>query len=131
MQELYDDERNLIEIIRSFNFLREYGYCEKELSIGHREYPTIIYVNPRSKMKVSILGTENSWSIIVERWRPVSLRRGSFAFDVSDFFNVFNSSMIKGRKYSLKAQAEFIQHHLMPVIKGEMWIHELIKECKK
>jgi len=130
MEELNDDERSVIEIIRSFNFLRKYGYREKELSIDHREYPTIIYVNAILKRKVIILGRESSWSIIIERNRPFALKTKSYAIDISDYYNTFGSSMLKGKNYTLKSQAEFIQQHLMPLIKGEIWIDELIKQRK-
>lgn len=128
MEELNDDERNLIEIIRSFSFLRQYGYRENELSIGHREYPTVIFVNAISKRKVRILGSECSWSIIIERARPFSLITESYAIDISNYYSTFGSSMIKGKNYTLKSQAEFIQQYLIPVIKGEMWIDEMIKK---
>ena len=130
MEEINDDERNLIEIIRSFNFLRKYGYHERELSIGHREYPTIIYVNSILKRKVKILGSESSWSIIIERDRFFSLKSESYAIDISNYYNTFGCSMIKGKNYTLKSQAEFVQQHLMPIIKGEIWINELIKQRK-
>jgi hypothetical protein len=34
--------------------------------------------------------------------------------------------MHKNGAYTLTAQAKFIQGHLMPIIRGELWIDELL-----
>ena len=131
IEELNGDERALIEIIRAFKFLRLENYDEKELSIGRRSNPSIIYCNLRANRIVKVLGDESqSWVIVIQRKKLIDLKKDDSFFDISDYYKTFGGSMLKGKNYTLKSQAEFIQKYLMPVIKGEMWIDELIKQKK-
>ncbi len=122
-------ERGLIEIIRAFKFLRQVAYHETEISIAGRSNPSVIYKCLTKNRIVRIIGDESpSWAIIIQRKRLFGLKQSDFLFEISDYYNLFGSGMVKGRSYTLKSQAEFIQQHLMPVIKGEVWIDELIKQ---
>lgn len=129
IEELNGDERALIEIIRAFKFLRQENYDEKELCIGRRSNPSIIYYNYKVNRIVKVLGDETqSWAIVIQRKKLFDLNKDDSFFDISDYYNTFGTSMMKGRNYTLKTQADFIQKYLMPVIKGEIWIDELIKQ---
>lgn len=132
IKELNNKEKAIIEIVRAFNFLDMLDYHVKELIMGGRENPSIVYHNRMANRLIRIIGNECfMWSIIVQRTKIVSFKKESFVFDISDYYSSFNCAMIKGRNYTLKTQAEFIQQYLMPVIKGEIWIDELIKQKKE
>lgn len=122
-------ERGLIEILRAFNFLFDNYYHGKEFFLGGRGNPSIVFYNWHIKQTISVVGDESqSWSIIIQRRSFFTFKKKSVVFDISDYYNTFDGSMIKGKNYTLKSQAEFIQKNLMPVIKGEMWVDELIKQ---
>ena len=55
--ELNYQERGLIEIIRAFKFLRQESYHEKEISIGGRSNPSIIYYSSKANRAIKILGS--------------------------------------------------------------------------
>lgn len=130
-KELNGDEIALIEIIRAFNFLCKEHYSEKEISIGRRSNPSIIYNNLRANRIVKVLGDESeSWTIVIQRRRFFDFKKADSFFDISDYYDIFGSGMVKGRNYTLKSQVDFIQQHLMPIIKGEIWIDKLIKQRK-
>lgn len=126
--ELYESEQCLIDILRNFEFLRRYSYKEYELSYFVRAYPSISFKNSKTNQIISIIGsdlgsTDIQYNISIERRKLFS----SKVFAVEDCYSIFGSSMMKGKIYSLKSQAEFMQQHLLPIIKGEMWLDELRK----
>ena len=125
--ELNFREEALIEILRSFNFLSKEGYEAKEFSLEGRGLPSVVYYNYLTGRKIHVIGDENPWSIVIERKKLFAFRKDSSAFEISDYFKYFNCSLMKGRNYSLKSLADFMKQHLMPVIRGEVWIDELIK----
>ena len=128
IDDLNYQEAGLIEIIRTFMFLRQEGYYEKEITIGGRELPSVIYHNHLINRTIHILGNEKHWSILIERKRLFAFNKASYVFDISDYFKYFNCSFMKGKNYSLKSLADFMKQHLMPVIRGEVWINELINK---
>ena len=127
---LNHQEAGLIEIIRTFNFLRQEGYYEKEITIAGRDLPSVVYHNHIRNRIIRIIGNEKNWSIIIERKRLIAFSKTSYVFDISDYFKNFNCSLIKGKNYSLKSLADFMKQHLMPVIRGDVWINELINKNK-
>ncbi len=132
IRELDYQEFGLIEIIRNFKFLRQENYNEREITIGGRSNPSIIYSNLRANRIVKVLGDESqSWTIVIQRRKLFDFKKDDSFFDISDYYKTFGGSMVKGKNYTLKSQVDFIQQYLMPVIKGEMWIDELIKQKKK
>ncbi|MCB8963532.1 MAG: hypothetical protein H6536_00645 [Bacteroidales bacterium] len=124
-------EKGLIEILRTFKFLKQLNYQEEEIRIGGRGNPSIIYYNRSENRILKILGDESeSWSIVIQRRRLIDLNKSDSFFDISDYYHHFDGEMFKGKNYSLMSQAMFIQHYLMPVIKGEIWINELISPVR-
>lgn len=129
IEELNYQERSLIEILRSFEFVKEYGYKAHYFSYYIKAFPSVHFKNNQLNQTIRIVGsdygsTENNYIIIIEKRSIFSYK----VFDISDYYNTFGSSMLKSKNYSLKSQVAFIQQYLMPVIKGEMWIDELIKK---
>lgn len=130
--ELNEREKYLLEILRFFEFVKEYRYREYKFLYYINAYPSVHFKNYQLNQVLSIIGsdygsTENGYSIIIEKLSFFSYK----VLSISDYYETFGSGMIKGRNYTLKSQAEFVQQHLMPVIKGEMWIDELIKQRGK
>ena len=130
IDELNYKERALIEILRSFSFLANISYYGKEFSIGGRSNPSVVFYNTKINRIVKVLGDESqSFSIVIQRKKLFDFKK-LIPFDISDYYKTFGGSMVKGKNYTLKSQVDFIQQYLMPVIKGEMWIDELIKQRK-
>jgi hypothetical protein len=128
LEELNYQERALIEILRAFEFLHNESYHAKEISFGSRSNPSVIYYNYIKNMKLHVIGDESqSWSVTVQREKNNLLRKETNVFNISDIYKYFNNGLIKGRNYSLKTQTDFIRKYLMPVIRGEIWIDELVK----
>ena len=129
IDELDYQESGLIEILRAFKFLLKENYHIKGISIGGRSNPSIIYCNTIKNRFVKIIGDESqSWSIVLQRRKLFDFNKADSFFEISDYYTTFGSAMLKGKNYTLKSQAEFVQEHLMPVIKGETWIDKLIKQ---
>lgn len=126
---LYPQEKDLISIIRNFDFLRvNYGYSLNEICYGGREKPSLVYKNYVNNIRVHIIGGESSYSVQIQRRKIIAFKTKNWVFDISDYYKYFDCGLIKGRNYTLKTQTDFIQKHLMLVIKGEMWIDDLIKK---
>ena len=120
-------EKGLIEILRAFKFLRQENYHEKEIAVDGRSNPSIVYYNWSKNRIIKILGDESqSWTIVIQRKKFFDIKKADSFFDISDYYKTFGGSMIKGKNYSLKSQVEFIQQYLMPIVRGEIWIDELI-----
>src|SRR5574344_911502 len=110
IEELNNQEKRLIEILRSFEFLKEYGYKEHSFSFYIKAFPSVYFKNNQFNQTIEIIGsdfgsTENNYSIIIEKRSLFSYK----VIDISDYYNTFGSSMLKGRNYTLKSQVDFIQ----------------------
>jgi len=126
--DLNEREKALIEIFRNFEFVKDYGYREYNFLYFVRAHPSMSFRNKKLNQILHIIGSDygstgNDYSIIIEKRSVFSNKR----INISDYYKYFNCSLTKGRNYSLKSQVDFIKQHLMPVIKGEVWIDELIK----
>ncbi|MGG7035116.1 MAG: hypothetical protein ACI7YS_07980 [Flavobacterium sp.] len=127
VNELNYKERGLIEILRTFSFLHQENYTEKEVSLGGRDNPSVIYHNWIKDIVVKIIGDESqSWTVVIQRKKLFVFGKDTVAFDISDYYELLGSGMVQGRNYTLKSQADFIQTYLMPVIRGEKWIDEIV-----
>jgi hypothetical protein len=126
-QQLTETETGLIDINRAFWFLRKEGFVEKELCLPGRELPTVVYHAPVKRMAIRIMGNEQlPWTITIERRFGRFLWERRRLIDISDHYANFGASMHKNGAYTLSAQANFIQSHLMPIIRGELWIGDLL-----
>jgi len=136
-------EEALIRMIRNLSFLKDINYHEKEMSLGGRDCPTITFHNKEANRIVYVIGNEiineirdeigkqePSWEIVIQRKRKLYIRRESIVFNISNYYSTFESTMKSKRYYPLETQVEFIKNHLIPVLKGEKWIDELIKQKK-
>lgn len=126
--ELSYSEELLIDILRNFEFLRNYGYHPVEIAYWTRAYPSVYFENYSLKQRLSVIGsdldTNSKYTICIEKRRVFSYK----VLTVNKIYSLFENERIKDENYTLKLQAEFIQQHLIPIIKGDMWIDELIKD---
>jgi hypothetical protein len=126
IMEFNEREKSLIEILRNFGFIKEYGYKEYKFLYYVNAYPSVYFKNYQLNQILSIIGSDfgsngNEYSIIIERRSIFSYK----VIDVSDYYGTFGTTMIKGKNYSLKSQAEFVQMNLIPILKGKIWVDEL------
>ena len=135
MDEVNSEETDFLEINRTFNFMFEEGYHGQAYSIGGRE-PGITLQNGVKNRIVNIFWSESGFlDVTISRKKILALRKQDTFFSIRDFYKYFNSEYLLfntpiGTSNQLKQIAEFIERHLMPVIRGEIWIDELIKERK-
>lgn len=123
--ELSEQEKSLLEILRNFGFLTQYGYVECEFSFFIRAFPTVRFKNHQLNQVVSVIGADcgcggSNYSVVIERRRLFSYK----LFDISDYYGKFGVAMIKGKNYSLNTMAEFMKNNFIPVLKGERWINQ-------
>ena len=156
MTELNMSEKELFRIFRSFDFLLQEDYEIKELAMPRVEHPSLTFDGlGRYNRNVHITGgvvhypdeREGEYEVAIFRkhfWTDfvrtfevgsanatyLKLRRDKGVINIQDYYKHFDSSLINGKQYPLEVQANFIKEHLMPVIKGEVWIDELIKSKK-
>jgi len=135
MDELNSGEEEFIEINRTFGFLFKEGYHGQDFSIGGRE-PGITLHNWVKNRIVNIFWSEGGFlDVTISRKKILAFRKYDTFFSIRDFYKYFNCEYLMynppmGSFNQLKHNAEFIQKHLMPVIRGELWINELIKQRK-
>jgi len=131
---LTEKESHFLLILRNFAFLRSNGYSPKEFSLYGRE-TFLNYENNSIKQKLYIEWAPRNYLVI--KIFKKSLFGGS-EFELKDIFKFFDKdSVIKelppmyiDMPEIIALHAKFIQQYLMSVIKGEMWIDELIKKRK-
>ncbi len=133
-EELNSAELGFIEIIRAFSFLFKEGYHGNQFSLGGRE-PGIIFENWVANRIVHVYWSENGFLDVSIKRKKIFAKPNSIEFSIRDCYKYFNCDHIRhsppiGSLNILKINADFIQQHLMPVIKGEMWIDELLKQRK-
>lgn len=129
---LTDNEMALILILRKFDFLRQNDYSIKELLLYGKDH-YLIFENTKIRQKLYIeWAPSNSLEIKCTRM----LLFGGGTFELKDIYKHYESG------YSLKdsipiyvtmekvidLNVNFIQQNLMPVIRGEIWISELLKQ---
>lgn len=132
--ELTEKEIHFLLLLRNFDFLRSNGYSPKEFALYGRE-TFLNYENNRIKQNLYIeWAPRNDLGIKIFK---KSLFGGG-EFELKDVFKYFDKdSAIKesppmyiDMPEVIELNAKFIQQHLMPIIKGEIWIDELIKQRK-
>lgn len=125
------DSEMVCELLKNFYFLIYERYNIERLSVGGMHYPSLCFTHYLTKQSVDIAGGDVGTSdykclITISNGKWGLFGRKHKIFYINDYFAVFNSPMVKGRDYSPAEYANFIQQNLMPVIRGEMWIDELL-----
>ena len=124
-------EEIFLKFVRNFSFLESYGYCGKSFRIGGKE-PGVVYENIIADRVIYIYYAENGkLTITVERKKKSLFNRKNMGFTISPMiYESFGCGYLKNIecKHEIKENALFIKKYLLPVIKGEMWIDELLKK---
>ncbi len=131
---LTEKETHFLLLLRGFDFLRSNGYSSKEFALYGRD-TFLNYENNKIKQNLYI------------EWAPKNHLRiktikksllGGGEIELKEIYKYYDKE--RDTKESpliyidmtevIEFNTKFIQLHLMPVIKGEMWIDELIKRKK-
>ena len=127
---LYENEEFFLYLLRSFDFLRQNGYLIKDFApYGIIHY--LRYENRKIKRRVYIEWESLSYMSI--KISKMSLFGGS-EFELTDIYQYFDrnktilysSSLDDYTPDIIELKVKFIKQYLMPIIKGEIWINELI-----
>ena len=128
---LSEGEKFFIDVYRNFNFLLKLNYTGQDFRLSGREY-WVTFKNFLLKRKVIIMLEEPlQFNVYFERkMKWFAFNQQSFRFSVKDTYSIFGCEHLNHLEYYkiIKENAYFIQQNLMPVIKGEIWIDELIKK---
>ena len=128
--DLKQGEKFFIDVYRKFNFLRKLNYTGQEFCLNGREY-WVTFENSLLKRKVTIILEEPlQFNVYFERKKMFTFNLQSIRFSIRDTYSIFNCDYLNNvESYKeIEENVDFIQQHLMPVIRGEMWIDELIKK---
>jgi hypothetical protein len=132
--DLAEKEIHFLLLLRNFDFLRSNGYSPKEFALYGRD-TFLKYENHKINQNLYI------------EWAPRNFLNikifknslfGGGEFELKDIYKYFD------KKYAIKEplpiyidmpeviefNAKFIQQHLMPIIRGEMWLNKLLKQRK-
>lgn len=128
---LNENEEFILYLLRSFDFLRYNGYLIKEFApYGIIHY--LRYENRKIKRRVYIEWESSSHMSI--KISKMSLLGGS-EFELTDIYQYFDrkrafldSSLDDYTPDIIELKVKYIKHYLMPIIKGEIWINELINK---
>ena len=136
-------------MIKSFYFLIREGYVPINFSFGLMAYPSMVFECHKNEylLHVGIAGNDygtspqlpnqeiyvsrsTRWSRFKDHFTFYSnsnkrRKNDCFFFQVDDYFEEFGFHVDKSC-YTLEEAVLFIRQNLMPIIKGEMWIDELI-----
>lgn len=119
-----------IEVMRKFDFLRNVGYEVSDLWIGGR-VPLIVFRN-RSVKRTICIDVEESLRVTIERGRNRALGRHERSFAIENIYKMLGCPELDNYRGTiaeeLETRAKFIKDYLMPVITGELWIDELVKQ---
>jgi hypothetical protein len=126
--DLSDEETFLIEVLRGFSFLREFGYQMDGFYSGRGEY-SVTLSSHRCNRIVKI-----SWPdtfILEVEITDVSIK-STFLFSrstiprrimVNDYYKLLNADEEK-LKRDIKAVANFTEEYFMRILRGETWVNE-------
>lgn len=108
---------NIMSIFDCFYFLIYENYNIESVTLGLRSYPSVIFKNSQTNIRVVVCGSDlgcdgNNYEVYITK---------------NSFFrrNVISVSekmgTIKEGK-TIQTYSEYIQQHLMPVVRGEKWV---------
>ena len=130
--EITDRERTLLFLLRSFDFLRCEGYVVNELELYGR-YSCLCYKKRWSSLQVYIeWAPENHLNIVVRKKRLFFYKE----FSLNKAFRIINKNYVSEYEHPacyitmqkvINYHSEFIQQHLMQVIRGNEWINDIVQ----
>lgn len=130
--DLSEKEIHFMLLLRNFDFLRSNDYSPSEFALYGRD-TFLRYENSKIRQALYIEWAPKNYLKIMLIKK--SLFRGG-EFELKNLYKYFDKNS-KSKESPpiyidmpeiIEYNVKFIQQHLMPVIKGEMWIDELIKQ---
>ncbi|MBR5603590.1 MAG: hypothetical protein IKW51_05205 [Bacteroidales bacterium] len=111
---------NISWILNHFYFLIYEHYSVKDITIGLRSYPSVVFKNHQFGIDVNICGSDlgcecNDYEVYIIKKRLFS----THIISVSKLMDKNEQWMEKEKNIS--SYSNFIQQNLMPVIRGEKW----------
>lgn len=121
--ELTAVEEFFIEVYRNFSFLRQCNYEGIEFSSEGREM-WVSFFNPQNRIKITIVMEEPFvLNVYFERKKIFNFSR----FELRNYYDQLGAKYLE-KNNIVKTVALFIRQNLMPIIRGEKWIDDMIKK---
>ena len=107
-------------ILNHFYFLIYEHYSVKDMTIGLRAYPSVVFKNHQLGLTVNICGSDlgcggNDYEVYIIKKRLFSTK----IISVSKLMDA--SEIWSKRERNISNYSDFIQQNLMAVIRGEKW----------
>ena len=107
-------------ILNHFYFLIYEHYSVRDMTIGLRAYPSVIFKNHQLGLTVNICGSDlgcggNDYEVYI-------IKKRLFSTKIISVSKLMDASEIWSKKErNISNYSDFIQQNLMPVIRGEKW----------
>ena len=128
--QLSGGEEFIINNRRHFSFLWNYSYSMKKFKVYGRD-GYALYAHEKSGMEI-LIQDEGAMLIYIKRKPTKDVRtERDIMFEVSEIcqeFGVDKCASDLSVEQTFKWYSEFVKSHLLPVIKGEKWIDELLRD---
>lgn len=111
---------NISSILNHFYFLIYEHFSVKDMTIGLRSYPSIVFKNHQLGLTVNISGSDlgcecNDYEVYIIKKRLLSTK-------IMSVSKLMDASEIWSKKEkNISNYSSFIQQNLMPIIRGEKW----------
>ena len=109
----------LMKILDNFYFLIHENYRVKEVTIGLRAYPSVIFKNHQFGIEVHVIGADLGCEY--SDYHIFIMKPKWFSNKFKDINECIGDHVIDDDKFLLRHCSEYIQQNQMPVIRGELW----------
>ena len=122
-------EEFFITVYRNFSFLREYNYEGKEFCSRGKEI-WVSFNNQQIHREIIVIMEEPFvLNVYFVRKKLLTIDPSSAKFSLCDYYEQLGAKYLE-KTNDVKTISAFIKEHLTPIVKGEKWIDEIIKERK-
>ena len=112
---------NVSSILNHFYFLIYEHFSVKDMTIGLRAYPSVVFKNHQLGLTVNICGSDlgcggNDYEVYI-------IKKRLFSTKIISVSKLMDASEIlwSKKERNISNYSDFIQQNLMPVIRGEKW----------
>ena len=111
---------NVSSILNHFYFLIYEHYSVKDMTIGLRAYPSIVFKNHQLGLTVNICGSDLGCG--GDDYEVYIIKKRLFSTKIISVSKLMDASEIwSKRERNISNYSDFIQQNLMAVIRGEKW----------
>lgn len=132
MEHYTDNEKNLILILRGFDFLRSYNYIDITISpYGNDLY--IEYYNYKIKQSVHITYSSRNYLDIriinksFTKFKRKEINLDNLFLDLGCNLNSYFNSM----EDTIRIKSEFIKKEMISILEGKSWAEEFLRSAAK